>query len=89
MVRTLAREVAADGVTVNNVLPGAILTDRLRELSGPGEDGAGPRAAGLPGRRIGRPEEVGDVVAFLCSERASYVSGVSLLVDGGAARAIA
>jgi 3-oxoacyl-[acyl-carrier protein] reductase len=91
VVRTVAREVACDGVTVNNVLPGSILTDRLRELSagaGDPEAALAARAAAIPARRLGRPEEVGDLIAFLCSERASYVTGVSILVDGGAARAI-
>ena len=88
VVRTLAREVAAEGVTVNNVMPGAILTDRLRELAGPVPDEALARRAGaIPAGRIGRPEEVGDVVAFLCGEPAGYVTGISIFVDGGAARA--
>jgi 3-oxoacyl-[acyl-carrier protein] reductase len=90
VVRTLAREVAAEGVTVNNVMPGAILTDRLRELAGPVPDEALARRAGaIPAGRIGRPEEVGDVVAFLCGEPAGYVTGISMFVDGGAARALA
>ncbi|GAA3680514.1 SDR family oxidoreductase [Nonomuraea antimicrobica] len=88
LVRTLAREVGRDGVRVNNVLPGPIETDRLRDLSG-GEEAMRRRGDGVPVGRIGRPEEVGDVVAFLASERASYVNGVSLLVDGGESRVIA
>ncbi|MEV0588246.1 SDR family oxidoreductase [Nonomuraea sp. NPDC050310] len=88
VVRTLAREVGGQGVLVNNVLPGSIDTDRLRQLSG-GEEGLKARAADVPVGRIGRPEELGDVIAFLASERASYVNGVSLLVDGGASRVIA
>ncbi|MFK4038453.1 SDR family NAD(P)-dependent oxidoreductase [Nonomuraea wenchangensis] len=88
VVRTLAREVAGDGVLVNNVLPGPIDTDRLRETSG-GEENLAERGRSVPIGRIGRPEEVGDVVAFLASERASFVNGVSLLVDGGESRVIA
>ncbi|NUW40565.1 SDR family NAD(P)-dependent oxidoreductase [Nonomuraea rhodomycinica] len=88
IVRTLAREVGGDGVLVNNVMPGPIATDRLRELAG-GDEGLAGRAAAVPVGRIGEPEEVGDVVAFLASERASYVNGVSLLVDGGESRVIA
>jgi 3-oxoacyl-[acyl-carrier protein] reductase len=90
VVRTVAREVAADGVTINNVLPGAILTARLRELYAGADDveaALAARAATVPARRIGRPEEVGDLVAFLCSECAAYITGTSILVDGGAARA--
>lgn len=88
VVRTLAREVGGDGVLVNNVLPGPIDTERLRTLSG-GEEALAERGAAVPVGRIGRAEEVGDVVAFLASERASFVNGVSLLVDGGDSHVIA
>ncbi|MET8866990.1 SDR family oxidoreductase [Nonomuraea sp. NPDC004580] len=88
VVRTLAREVGGEGVLVNNVMPGPIETERLRQLAGD-EAALSERGAGVPVGRVGRPEEVGDVVAFLASERASYVNGVSLLVDGGEARVIA
>ncbi|GAA4531727.1 MULTISPECIES: SDR family NAD(P)-dependent oxidoreductase [Nonomuraea] len=88
MVRTLAREVGGDGVLVNNVMPGPIDTDRLRDLSG-GVEGLAERGANVPLGRVGRAEEVGDVVAFLASERASFVNGISLLVDGGESRVIA
>jgi 3-oxoacyl-[acyl-carrier protein] reductase len=86
VVRTLAREVGGDGVLVNNVMPGPIDTDRLRGLAG--EEALGERGKAVPVGRIGRPEEVGDVVAFLASERASFVNGVSILVDGGESRLI-
>ncbi|WP_433439361.1 SDR family oxidoreductase [Nonomuraea sp. CA-141351] len=88
VVRTLAREVARDGVLVNNVMPGPIDTERLRELAG-GEEGLAQRAEAVPVGRVGTPEEVGDVVAFLASERASFVNGISMLVDGGESRVIA
>jgi 3-oxoacyl-[acyl-carrier protein] reductase len=88
LVRTLAREVGGDGVLVNNVMPGSIDTERLRDLVG-GEEELAERASAVPLGRIGRPEEVGDVVAFLASARASYMNGVSVLVDGGESRVIA
>ncbi|MGI5283039.1 SDR family oxidoreductase [Nonomuraea polychroma] len=88
IVRTLAREVAGDGVLVNNVMPGPIDTERLRDLAG-GEEALAARGQAVPVGRIGRTEEVGDVVAFLASERASYVNGISMLVDGGESRVIA
>ncbi|MFB4281994.1 SDR family NAD(P)-dependent oxidoreductase [Nonomuraea sp. MTCD27] len=88
LVRTLAREAGRDGVRVNNVMPGPIETERLRETAG-GEDALRQRGESVPVGRIGRPEEVGDVVAFLASERASFVNGVSILVDGGESRVIA
>ncbi|MFI6601301.1 SDR family NAD(P)-dependent oxidoreductase [Nonomuraea sp. NPDC050536] len=88
VVRTVAREVGRDGVLVNNVLPGPFDTDRLRSMVG-GEEGMELAANGVPVGRVGRAEELGDVVAFLSSQRASFVNGVSLLVDGGESRVIA
>jgi 3-oxoacyl-[acyl-carrier protein] reductase len=88
VVRTLAREAGGDGVRVNNVMPGPIETDRLRETSG-SEEALRRRGESVPVGRVGQPQEVGDVVAFLASERASFVNGVSLLVDGGESRVIA
>ncbi|NRQ38359.1 SDR family oxidoreductase [Nonomuraea sp. NN258] len=88
IVRTVAREAGRDGVLVNNVMPGPIDTERLRATAG-GDAGLAERAAQVPVGRVGRPEEVGDVVAFLAGERASFVNGVSLLVDGGEAHVIA
>lgn len=88
VVRSLAREVGRDGVLVNNVLPGPIDTERLRRVAGDDEV-LRRRAEEVPVGRIGRAEEVGDVVAFLAGERASFVNGVSLLVDGGESRVIA
>jgi 3-oxoacyl-[acyl-carrier protein] reductase len=90
-VRTLAREVAADGVTVNNVLPGPILTDRMRQLlsSQPDLDAAiAARGAQNPTGRVGDPAEVGDLVAFLASDRAAFISGASVMIDGGESRVV-
>lgn len=73
---------------VNNVMPGPIETERLRALVGDA-DALRQRGEEIPVGRVGQPEEVGDVVAFLASDRASFVNGVSLLVDGGEAHVIA
>lgn len=87
--KTLASEMARSKVTVNCVMPGQILTDRLRSLTGAGPEAEpdDPSFAAMieqiPVGRIGRPEEFAAVVAFLCSERASFVNGVNLPVDGG------
>ena len=86
--KTIAREVAGDGVTVNTLLPGRIGTDRLFSLSGGREAAAAGAAAEVPAGRVGTPEEMAAAGAFLCSERASYITGVALLVDGGLTRSI-
>ena len=87
--KTLAREVAGDGVTLNSVLPGQIATDRIASLFG-GDLGAAEEAAraNIPAGRLGRPEEMAAAAAFLCSERAAYITGVALLVDGGLTHSI-
>ena len=88
VVRTLAREVASEGVLINNVMPGAFHTERLREIHG-SDEAVVARGAASPMGRIGRPDELGSVIAFLASERASYVTGASILVDGGEGHVIA
>ena len=94
--KSLSNEVGAFGVTVNNVLPGFTRTDRLKELAGgiadkrnisPEEVEAEWEGA-IPAGRLGEPAEFAAVVAFLASERASYVNGVSIAVDGGRTRAL-
>jgi 3-oxoacyl-[acyl-carrier protein] reductase len=92
--KSLAREVAAEGITVNCVMPGRIATARLRSL-----DEAAAKRTGrsteeiieenlkaIPARRYGSPEELGALVCFLCSEKASYISGTAIPVDGAASR---
>ncbi len=87
-VRTLAREVARDGVTVNNLLPGSFATERLLELHG-SHDAVIARGMSSPMGRIGDPDEIGSVIAFLAGRQASYVTGTSILVDGGESHVIA
>jgi 3-oxoacyl-[acyl-carrier protein] reductase len=84
--KTLAREIGPDRITVNSIAPGRIDTERLAEVypDGPTEEDL----LGIPLRRLGRPEEVADVVCFLASDRASYVSGTTIAVDGGLVRSI-
>jgi len=81
-LKVLATEVAPDGVTVNSVQPGLHDTDRVRQLHG----GTTPAeaAAGIPVGRLGDPDDFGAVVTFLCSHQARFVTGTSVLVDGGA-----
>ena len=82
---------ARAGVTINNVLPGFFDTDRYwagvdatAQVHGKSrEQFASERAANVPARRIGDPQELGDAYAFLCSARAGYITGQNLLLDGG------
>src|SRR5690242_18756591 len=88
----VARSVAASNVTINFLLPGAIDTDRLRsnieanakKQGIPLDQAAAARAASIPAKRFGTADEFGAACAFLCSAQASYITGQSLLVDGGA-----
>jgi 3-oxoacyl-[acyl-carrier protein] reductase len=86
--KTLARHVAGDGVTVNSVLPGRIATERQFSTMGSREAAEAAAAAEVPAGRLGTPAEIAAAAAFLCSARASYVTGVALLVDGGLTRSI-
>lgn len=94
--KTVSNEVAADGVTVNNVAPGYTLTERQAELAEarakatgkPKEEMIGSWAGQTPIGRMARPEEIAAAIAFLASERASYITGVTLQVDGGWVRSL-
>jgi 3-oxoacyl-[acyl-carrier protein] reductase len=86
--KTLARAIAADGVTLNTVLPGRIGTERAYSLSGSPEDAEAAAAREVPAARMGRPEEMAAAAVFFCSARASYVTGETLAVDGGMTRSI-
>lgn len=94
--KTLSAELAADGITVNNVLPGYTRTSRLEGLlaakAAAGNQSEDEVAQGMlatvPARRFGEASEVAAVVAFLCTPAAAYVNGVSVAVDGGRTRAL-
>ena len=96
MARTLANEFGAHGITVNNVCPGYTLTERLESLlEGQArregvsrEEILSQMASRIPLGRIGKPEEFAAVVAFLASERASYINGATIPVDGGYVRSL-
>ena len=94
--KSLADEVGRDGILVNNVCPGSILTDRMlsnvtaraQELGISVEEGLAQRAAETAVGRIGEPKELAHLVAFLASGKASYVTGTTILVDGGLVRSV-
>jgi 3-oxoacyl-[acyl-carrier protein] reductase len=94
--RTVANEVAPHGITVNNVLPGYTRTERLGELAAAGaaRTGASPEAfferwaAETPAGRLGEPDELAALTAFLCSTRAGFITGQSIAVDGGWVRGL-
>src|SRR5437868_12997092 len=96
LVKSLANEFGKDGITVNNVGPGYTATERLKSLAATRALAAGLKpedfyekwAADTPLKRIAQPEEVADAIVWLASERASYITGQTLLVDGGSYRGL-
>ena len=94
--KSLADEVGRDNILVNNVAPGFLMTERMRHIfetrsSETGQDlesVLAARAAGIPVGRFGRPEELGDFVTYLCSDKNTYVTGATILVDGGVVRSV-
>ena len=96
MAKTLANECAAEGITVNNVCPGWTLTDRVKSLAEEraAKEGKTVRevvdeyAADIPARRLAHPDELAALVVFLASERAAYITGATIQVDGGYVRSL-
>ena len=94
--KTLANELGQYGITVNNVLPGATGTERLTEIiknksvkSGSTEEEASnSMKSAIPAKRFAKPEELADAIVFLASERASYINGINLPVDGGRTKSL-
>jgi 3-oxoacyl-[acyl-carrier protein] reductase len=94
--KSLADEVGRDGILVNNVCPGSILSERMlsnvtaraKELGIPVEEALAQRAAETAVGRIGEPREMAHLVAFLASDKASYITGTTILVDGGLVRSV-
>jgi 3-oxoacyl-[acyl-carrier protein] reductase len=84
--KSLARELGPKGITVNSIAPGRIDTERIREVYPDGPTEADLQT--IPLRRLGTTREIGDVAAFLCSERAAYISGAVIFVDGGLTRSL-
>ena len=96
LAKTLSRELACEGILINNVCPGSFRTERSRELltrraeeSGRTlEEVTAEAASEVPIGRIGEPQELANLVAFLCSEPASYITGVTIQVDGGRVKSL-
>ena len=97
LTKTLSVELAPDNITVNNVCPGRILTDRLRQIyhinervqQGVSEEAVlKEMAQGIPMGRVGKPEELGTFVAFLASRQAAYITGTTTQIDGGLVRSL-
>lgn len=87
MAKTLSQELAADSITVNNVCPGLFLTQRIKDLY-KDEEKMKNAIKDIPMGRLGDPEELASLVAFLASEKASYITGATIQVDGGMCRSL-
>ena len=91
LTKSLSVELGADGITINTIQPGYFLTERLEEVAKANaekknwstEEELKALASSTPVRRLGKPKEFGEAIAFLCSEQAAYITGTTLLVDGG------
>jgi 3-oxoacyl-[acyl-carrier protein] reductase len=88
LLETLADEVAGDGVTVNTIATGMFATERLADRHGSLDAAEAAAEERIPARRLGTPEEYGDLVAFLCSKRAAYLTGAVIPLDGGLLRSV-
>ena len=88
LFKTLADEVGGEGITVNTVATGMFATERAVERTGSLEAAEARASQRVPAGRLGRPEEYGDLVAFLCSERAAYLTGAVIPLDGGLLRSV-
>jgi 3-oxoacyl-[acyl-carrier protein] reductase len=96
MAKTIATDLAPFGITVNNIAPGPIMTDRMTDILAARAKSTGTSldeqlkhvAATIPLRRIGQPHEIGDLCAYLCSPQAGYLTGQTIVVDGGINRSI-
>jgi 3-oxoacyl-[acyl-carrier protein] reductase len=96
MAKTIASDLAPHGITVNNIAPGPIMTDRITEIFSARAKTAGSTpdeqlkrfAETIPVRRLGQPNEIGDLCAYLCSPQAGYITGQTIVVDGGINRSI-
>ncbi len=97
LAKTLSTQLAPYNITVNNVCPGRILTDRIRQLArldeqlqhgGNAEAILKEMARDIPMQRLGKPEELGALVAFLASQQAAYITGATIQVDGGVTRSL-
>lgn len=86
--KTLSHHHTRHGITFNTILPGRIATDRLKHLYGSLEEAAEAAREEVPAGRLGTPEDIASAAAFLCSERAGYITGVALRVDGGLTRSL-
>jgi 3-oxoacyl-[acyl-carrier protein] reductase len=88
--KSLSQDEGPNGITINSLAPGYIDTDRMKNIYASGDD---PNAratdeAMIPARRFGEPGEIADAITFLCSAKASYINGITLLVDGGLAKGL-